>query len=286
MELLENLNNLDGVDGFMNFDEEEESDDERKSSPPGDDNASTFEVVTNDCSSIFQSSPSGSSTDNWGDDINAEEQVFNNLEIYELKVIVYEGRNIPWMDFNGLRPSDPQINVTLFDGKREEGVHHQMKQTTIVHNSDTPKWGVPSATSTEEDKIKQEMNRSKNRGSSFGEGIKEQEKGMDLTLIGEEMHMETTMKEATLFVQCFDDDDDENDLIGSIEINLDDYLNSQTSKQHGQWYTLKNSKINNLKGEIRMKIIFQQRDLGPSSIRKLTTSLNSIMTMKKYGLVR
>ena len=89
---------------------------------------------------------------------------------------------------------------------------------------------------------------------------------MDVTLIGEEINMETPNANATLYLQLFDEDDDVDDLIGDIELQLGEYLNVDDPDVNGTWMTLNNYKK---KGELRIFIQFQKRELGPSAIRKL-----------------
>jgi hypothetical protein len=94
-------------------------------------------------------------------------------------------------------------------------------------------------------------------------------------------------RKATLYLQLFDDDDDVDDLIGDLEIKLSDYLKKGDDSANrndtcGQWMKL-NNQYN--KGEIRIYISFQKRELGPSAVRKLNHSLVKILTAPKWGLV-
>ena len=52
------------------------------------------------------------------------------------------------------------------------------------------------------------------RKHSAGKKSSGEDASMDLTLIGEEINLETPNGNATLFLQLFDDDDDVDDLIG------------------------------------------------------------------------
>jgi hypothetical protein len=154
MSLLENLNELEGVEGFMqDDDDDDDGDDEGKS---GDAAGGTH----------------------WGDDLDDQSAVFNNLEVYQLKVICYEGKNIPKLDYGGLRPSDPYLVITLFDGERSSNVHHSTGKTSIVHNSESPKWGLPQEGHVSDNRV---------RSATIGGDSST----MDLSLIGEEINLET-----------------------------------------------------------------------------------------------
>jgi hypothetical protein len=85
-----------------------------------------------------------------------------------------------------------------------------------------------------------------------------------------------------LYLQLFDEDDDVDDLIGDIELQLGEYLNVEDPDVNGTWMALNNYKK---KGELRIFIQFQKRELGPSAIRKLNNSLQRILTAPKWGLV-
>ena len=213
------------------------------------------------------------------DDLDDEAAAFKNLYIYSLKIILYEGRKIPKLDIGGWSPSDPYLVATLFDGEKSKDVHRTMGKTSVIHNSESPKWGKPQE-GQEDDVALLQRARNSSMGSTSSSA--EETKDMDMTLSGEEINLETADPNATLYLQLFDEDDDVDDLIGEINIDLSKYQDKQGLPSSGEWIPLINKQK---RGDIRIFISFQKRELGPSAVRKLNTNLTNLMNAPKWGLV-
>ena len=110
--------------------------------------------------------------------------------------------------------------------------------------------------------------------------------------------MTSATPQATLFLQVFDEHDDRDKLIGNTEIKLEQYVaeNDDTSangaasaKLDPQWLALthpkKRSSAGSTRGEIRVGVSFVRRDLGPSAMRSLNSTLTRMMEAPTWGLV-
>ena len=127
------------------------------------------------------------------------------------------------------------------------------------------------------------------RGLSSGSTADES----DTTLIGEDLQMTSATPHATLFLELFDENSDEDKLIGQTEIKLQQYANSDDlstgndSKSETQWLTLAHPKKNagSNRGKIRVGISFEKHDLGPGAMRSLNSTLTQMMEAPTWGLV-
>ena len=270
MTMLQELNNLDGVEGFME-DSDSESDDEHEEKLP-----------------LRRTSfARADSTDglDWAEDLDDTSVVYKNLKVCELKLTLYEGRKIPKLDYLGFSACDPYLLAIIFDGERSSAVHHTMKRTTAIHNSTHPVWGHV---------FQDFMNVSALEAHKGRSSRSSDEKNLDAVFDGgEELFMTTATPKATLFLQLFDEHDDKDKLIGNVEIDLERYaedstlISAEKSNSSSKWLRLTHPKkpTNSHRGEIRVGISFVKRDLGPGAMRSLNNTLTRMMEAPTWGFV-
>ena len=116
-------------------------------------------------------------------------------------------------------------------------MHKTTRESSIVHDSEFPKWGQPTSDTSFEEERKRKQ-RSSTLSEEFQVDALHELDGRDVTLVGEEMHMETADPNPTLYLQLFDHDEDEDDLIGDIQLDVSKYKDKKNWRLGGEWFPL------------------------------------------------
>ena len=118
VDVLSGLNDIKSVHNFMGFEDDEED-----------------EIQVNNRHSMIShmSSKDGNS---WAD--NLKDDIETKLYTYRVKVRVLSAHGLPKLDYGGLLPPDPYVQMCVYEEEAIDGTWCDTFETSVVHNSQNP----------------------------------------------------------------------------------------------------------------------------------------------------
>ena len=119
IDVLGGLNQIRSVHGFLGMSDSDEDEEE---------------------SDDIMHKPSMEGSD-WADNLNEEEiDPTSKLLTHYVKVRVFSASGIPKMDYGGLRPGDPYVQICVYEEEAEVGNWFETFQTKVINGSQNPVW--------------------------------------------------------------------------------------------------------------------------------------------------